>query len=339
MKFSICIPVFNMKSTIVACISSAISQSFDSYEVLVLDNCSTDGTYEEALSFKGQPRLRIIRNASNLGAYRNHNEALRLARGEWVKFLHGDDELSPGCLQAFDEAIRRCPLGTALLGCGAIQFDYRDCEAFRSRIPSELFVMRAAGPEEFVLEGNIFGTPTMCLVHRQRLLDSGGFDIHTEPGADGDAWILLRSRYPHAILANHLVIIRNDPPGSLAQRSRGMKVLIQYTVNLAVKWWSAAGSAGKLKDTVYGDWVRRDCVRFWLVAFKFSCMARPDVLLALWKSLKQVGLQWSAFGFWLRLLFQGKGSANFRAEPWTSTLAHLRIPTSSRSAPDPSATE
>lgn len=339
MKFSICIPVFNMESTIQACIRSALCQSSDSYEVIVLDNCSTDRTYEKALSFTDQPRLRVVRNSQNVGAYGNHNEALRLARGEWVKFLHGDDELLPGCLRAFDAAIPQCPPGTALLSCGAILFDSRGREVFRTPIPSDLFIMRSSRPEEFILEGNIFGTPTMCLIHRQRLLDLGGFDVQTEPNADGDAWILLRSHYPHAILGDHLVIIRNDPPGSLAQRSRGIQAVIQYTVNMALKWRSAAGLTGELKGTVYGDWVCRDCVRFWPVVFKLSCMGRPDALLALWTVLKHVGLQWAALGFWLRLLFQGKGSANFRAEPWTLTLAHLRIPTPNRLVREPSATE
>lgn len=326
MKYSICIPVFNMQATIEGCLRSAFEQDFEDFEVLLLDNCSTDSTYEKALAFASHPRVRVIRNGANLGAYGNHNEALRLARGEWVKFLHGDDELLPDCLREFDRALERCPADIALLSSGAIQLDLRGREAFRTEIPDDLFIMRAAEPSAFLLEGNFFGTPSMCLIHRQRLIAAGGFDSSTEPGADTDAWILLRRRHAHAVVPAHLVRIRDDPPGGLNRRARRVKVLITYTINLAKKWQRVCeGRDQALTGTIYGQWVCHDVLRLWPVALKFLGIGRPGVLVSLWSALRREGLAGTSLKLWLAALVRGRDAQSFRPVSWMVALAHLRI--------------
>src|SRR3990172_6845810 len=104
MLVSICIPVYNMEPTIERCIRSALGQTYPSVEVVVADNQSTDRTHELALSIKDS-RLRVVRNERNLGPYGNHNRLLELSRGEWVKFLHGDDELTPECVEKMVAAV------------------------------------------------------------------------------------------------------------------------------------------------------------------------------------------------------------------------------------------
>ena len=94
-KISICIPVYNSAGYLTAALESALSQNYDSFEILIVDDCSTDGSADIAAAFAGKdPRVRFVPNSSNLGMVPNWNRCLELARGEYIKFLFGDDLLS-----------------------------------------------------------------------------------------------------------------------------------------------------------------------------------------------------------------------------------------------------
>jgi glycosyltransferase involved in cell wall biosynthesis len=91
---SICIPVYNCRPFIAAAVESAISQDYPNFEVVVCDDNSNDGTWEFLQEIKN-PRVHVFRNQKNLGQFGNHNRTVSLARGEFIKFLHADDELPP----------------------------------------------------------------------------------------------------------------------------------------------------------------------------------------------------------------------------------------------------
>lgn len=107
-KVSILIPVFNRDAFLADCIQSALSQTFTDFEVIVVDNASTDRSWEVAKAFAGlDPRVRVFRNDSNLGPVRNWQRCLDNATGEFVKFLFSDDLILPEFLAVtlpiFDE--------------------------------------------------------------------------------------------------------------------------------------------------------------------------------------------------------------------------------------------
>lgn len=94
---TVAIPVFNRRDMVLRAVASALAQSVSALEVLVVDNCSTDGTWE-ALQGLEDPRVRLVRNTQNVGLFGNFNRCLELARGEYLRFLCSDDELAPDCL-------------------------------------------------------------------------------------------------------------------------------------------------------------------------------------------------------------------------------------------------
>ena len=85
---SILIPVYNRAGLIEATIRSALAQSYDPIEVVVVDNASTDATWEvlQRLALE-DPRLRIFRNETNLGPVRNWRACAEHARGHYAKIL------------------------------------------------------------------------------------------------------------------------------------------------------------------------------------------------------------------------------------------------------------
>jgi cellulose synthase/poly-beta-1,6-N-acetylglucosamine synthase-like glycosyltransferase len=95
MRFSICIPTFQRLPMLRGALESALGQDLDDFEVVVSDNASSDGT-ASYLQGQSHPRLRCLIQPSNVGSVANHNQCVTAARGEWIVFLHDDDQLS-GC--------------------------------------------------------------------------------------------------------------------------------------------------------------------------------------------------------------------------------------------------
>ena len=94
---SVCIPVFNGAAFIHECIQSVLSQSFEDFELLIVDNASTDNTMEICSAFS-DARIRIHRGDTNIGALGNFKKCFELARGKLVLLLPCDDLLEPDCL-------------------------------------------------------------------------------------------------------------------------------------------------------------------------------------------------------------------------------------------------
>ncbi|MDT8391495.1 MAG: glycosyltransferase family 2 protein [Lentisphaeria bacterium] len=94
---SVCIPVYNGADYLNVAIDSVLRQTYDDFELIIMDNCSTDESFEIARGFESQ-RVRVSRNRENLGMAGNWTRCLAAARGKYVKILPADDFLYPDCL-------------------------------------------------------------------------------------------------------------------------------------------------------------------------------------------------------------------------------------------------
>lgn len=97
-KVSICIPIYNAEKFIHETIASVLAQTYQDFEIIITDNCSTDGSAKIIQSFN-DPRIRYHKNDSNIGAEGNWNKVLTLANGSYVKLLCADDVIYPTCLE------------------------------------------------------------------------------------------------------------------------------------------------------------------------------------------------------------------------------------------------
>ena len=93
-----CIPTFNKASLLRDSIQSVLCQTFKDYELLVLDDASTDDTPLVVKAF-GDSRIRYIRHTENIGLPANFNECLRKARADYVIIFHDDDVMLPELLE------------------------------------------------------------------------------------------------------------------------------------------------------------------------------------------------------------------------------------------------
>jgi glycosyltransferase involved in cell wall biosynthesis len=94
---SVCVPSYNGAEFIGQTLQSVLDQSFADFELLVVDDLSSDDTVSIVRRFT-DPRIKLIRNQSNLGLGGNWNHALSLKLGKYVKLLCEDDLLHPSCL-------------------------------------------------------------------------------------------------------------------------------------------------------------------------------------------------------------------------------------------------
>lgn len=87
---SIIMPSWNTERFIAETIQSVIDQTYINWELLIVDDCSTDNTDRIVASFKDD-RIKYFRNEKNSGAALTRNRAMREAKGEWIAFLDSDD--------------------------------------------------------------------------------------------------------------------------------------------------------------------------------------------------------------------------------------------------------
>ncbi|HWE53415.1 MAG TPA: glycosyltransferase family 2 protein [Bryobacteraceae bacterium] len=97
---SILIPVHNRALFIGACVESALAQTYPDFEIVIVDNASTDSTWEICQSLSARDkRIRTFRNESNIGPVRNWKRCIDEARGETGKILFSDDLIAPSFLE------------------------------------------------------------------------------------------------------------------------------------------------------------------------------------------------------------------------------------------------
>lgn len=95
---SIIMPAYNCGQYIKEAIDSVLAQTYTAWELLIVDDCSTDNTAEIVATYK-DPRIRYSRNEHNTGAALSRNKALREAKGRYIAFLDSDDRWAPKKLE------------------------------------------------------------------------------------------------------------------------------------------------------------------------------------------------------------------------------------------------
>lgn len=96
---SIIMPSYNTADYICSTIKSVLAQTYTTWELIIIDDCSTDNTDDIVKPFLEDKRIIYIKNSQNSGAALSRNHGLRLAKGEWVAFLDSDDLWLPEKLE------------------------------------------------------------------------------------------------------------------------------------------------------------------------------------------------------------------------------------------------
>ena len=116
MKVTVAMPAFNARRYIEDAVESILAQDCRSFELVVMDDASTDGTWQRLQRFATTPRVRLYRRRRNRGAGATRNALTALARGQYITPCDADDVLLPGALRRLSTYLDRHPRVGAVYG-------------------------------------------------------------------------------------------------------------------------------------------------------------------------------------------------------------------------------
>lgn len=178
---SVILPFYNRAATLARCVDSVLAQTFTDWEIVAVDDASTDDS-AAMLESRRDPRIRVIRHETNRGAGPARDTAMRAAQGEWFALLDSDDEWLPGKVAAQMAALRR-PGETAALSSCRYEFIRED----GAIVWPKPFDPRAW--ERSLHRECTFGFGTTLVIRRDVALRLGGFDPALPRHEDWD-WVL-----------------------------------------------------------------------------------------------------------------------------------------------------
>lgn len=121
---SLCVPTYRRAAFIGQTLTSALEQTVDDFEIIVVDDCSPDNTAEIVRSVSDR-RMRYMRNPENLGLPKNLNHAMSQAQGEYLVLLEDHDLLEPTYLEKTLKIMEHYP-SVGFVATGCIHIDQKD---------------------------------------------------------------------------------------------------------------------------------------------------------------------------------------------------------------------
>jgi glycosyltransferase involved in cell wall biosynthesis len=220
--FSVIMPAYNAGGTVESSIRSVLRQSRQDFELIVVDDGSTDDTGRKVEAF-GDGRIRLLRRP-NGGPAAARNEGIAEARGDYVSMLDSDDMWMPRYLEAMAAALAAAPRA-GLAFTDAWVFDdtsrrIRTSTAMAYWRPSNALPENQKSLLLLLLERNfIFTSATV----RRSVIDAvGGYDERLWYAEDYELWVRIVAAGNYAVATNEVLAIHRDRRGSLTSDTGGL---------------------------------------------------------------------------------------------------------------------
>ena len=228
---SVIVPAFNAAATIEQTLHSVLAQTYDDWEVVVGDDCSTDDTVARARSVSDD--VVVIRAQRNGGPAAARNLAVAHAHGELLALLDADDRWLPDYLLsqvgAYDRArAEGVPVG--VVSCDALLEDEE------GRALSDTYRDRVAYPDVVTLDTLLEGNPIFvsALVPAELVRAVGGFDTRTHGSEDHDLWCKILERGLQVVDNPAALAVYRLGSTSVSAQRAGMAHTSQTTYRLAL---------------------------------------------------------------------------------------------------------
>jgi len=273
-KVSVCIPVRNGSDFLPLAVDSVLQQSFDDYELIIVDNCSTDGTVkwvQEKLSTA--PRIRFYQNATNIGLVGNFNTCLGYAKGEYIKFLCADDLLLPESVKRMSNALDS-DSGAALVVGARRLIDAKGTPIATLRYAAENAKVPGVEVINRCLFGkNYIGEPSAVMFRKK--MAQRGFQESLPQLMDLEMWFHLLEQGPMVNLADEVCAIRRYS-GQMSHQNVKSGALIEDNVRL----FDAYGNKPYIQNTWTNRTSRkiRMAYRVWMCRNALSEGKRDQIL-------------------------------------------------------------
>jgi glycosyltransferase involved in cell wall biosynthesis len=208
--FSIIMPVFNREKSIQVAIQSVLHQSYTNFELIIIDDASTDQTVNEIKRYN-QPKIRLIQTAVNQGPAAARNSGIAVARGTYISFLDSDDELDPEFLKETAIILSGTPSNIGFMWTGMIWE-----ENGRKEIRSWKPVHKGSSYLTFLHALHI-GTNSGLTVKRTVFDTCGYFNTKLKAAEDTDFFLRITQHVDYVFTEKPLIHIRRDNKDRLSR--------------------------------------------------------------------------------------------------------------------------
>lgn len=209
-RVSVIIPSYNHEKYIEECLQSVLDQRFQDFEIIVVDDGSTDGTVKKIRACR-DPRIRLVCFEKNRGACVAANTCLDLARGEYIAMLSSDDAFLPEKLMMQVECLERHPQISVVFGFANIVGEDGECFAEGSHHLSRIFRQSNRSRHDWLrrlfCEGNCLCHPS-ALIRRELYDEVGRYDERMANIPDYDLWVRTCLRREIHVLPEALIRFR-----------------------------------------------------------------------------------------------------------------------------------
>ena len=199
-KVSVLIPAYNAMPYLEAALSSVLNQTFTDYEVIVINDGSTDNI-EEWMTQVSDSRVQLV-SQPNLGVSQTRNNGIKKSRGEYLAFLDADDLWESTKLAKQVQVLNNHP-EVGLVYTGVAYVDEKGNSTGR------VVKYRQEGHVwQELTKGNLVECGSVAMVRRQCFEECGVFDTAVAPCEDWDMWLRIAKAYPFKVIEEPLVYYR-----------------------------------------------------------------------------------------------------------------------------------
>jgi len=195
---SVIIPTYNRDRFISRAILSVISQTYRDFELIIVDDASTDNTTEVVSKFRDE-RICYIQQSLNRGASATRNEGIKLANGSLITFLDDDDEWLPEKLEKQINKFKKVSSKVGLVYSGSELIDGKDNSFLMSHAPK----YKGNVSQHLLLGPTICGSHT-ALIKKECFEKVGMFDETLKSCQDWDMWKRISDYYDFDFVPENL---------------------------------------------------------------------------------------------------------------------------------------
>lgn len=241
---SIIIATYNSSEYVLETLESALSQSYSNIEIIVTDDCSTDNTVnicsEWITSHQDMGRdLKIVTSEKNTGVSGNANRGFAASRGEWIKFIAGDDILAPLAIEKYVEYVQRHQEVRHLRAC-AVHFSGPFSEADlekRDRISPFMYRDEVTAEDQYkVITKTFFGSGPTYFIHADTFRSVGCFDERFHMQEDYPLFIKMIGRGYKLMYMDFVTVYKRVVATSIQYDKNDNDIFPKNKVRMIMDW-------------------------------------------------------------------------------------------------------
>lgn len=208
---SICIPTYNRAGAVKKAIDSALSQSYQNIEVLIVDDASVDDI-ESVIAEYNDDRLKFFKNSENLGQFGNVNRCIELSRGKYVHILHSDDYID---LTFTENCLRLLETNPNLAMTFSSEQTIMHGQIINSSFSDSNLILKAPdGFRQILLRGNFIPCPSV-IVKREIYQNVKKFSLEYPYAGDYYQWLKISQKFDIGFVSNATVFYCQDEKNTI----------------------------------------------------------------------------------------------------------------------------